>query len=187
VGVVVFVDKSEESLGLFEGVEILSLKVFHQRDFQGVLIGNSQFDTRNFRQPHLHGRMKATFSGNQLITTVASSDEQWFKDAVFFDAGHEIGQVSKVGTWLVVVAGEGRNANHSTDTLPHSLRQFIDKMPVVTHSFFGREADVFLIRIRHAGGPPRKGGSTRRLRWNVARGRKCSTDVRVPLRAEPIW
>lgn len=113
--------EAREGIGFFDRVEIFTLQVLDQREFEDVLIGRFANDHGRLGQTDLLRGTPAAFAGDQFKEISAPARDQRLDDPVFFDRSDEFFQVliAKDGPWL-----ERRGDNlRETDEL-HALAAF---------------------------------------------------------------
>ncbi len=135
------------------------------------MIVDRQLDTRDLGETDRHGCVKTAFAGDQLVLSLAEvAHQERLENPVSVDGGLEILEITEVRARLILVAGDGGDADHAADTLPHPLGELVDEVPIVAHPTIGWKTHFGFTRSRHAGEPPRTDDNTRRRRWTTAHG-----------------
>jgi hypothetical protein len=74
-----------ERHGLFDRIQVLTLKIFNQRQLQDVLVGGFADDDRGFSKPNPARSPPAAFPGDQLVFVSAAADDQRLDNSMLFD------------------------------------------------------------------------------------------------------
>src|SRR5262249_49190910 len=91
-------------LRLFEGIQILALDIFDQRERERSLIGHRANQGRNLFEARALGRAPAAFTGDDLeVSSVDRAHQDWLHDALRLDRFGELRERGFVASraWLI--------------------------------------------------------------------------------------
>ncbi len=80
-------------LGLFDGIETLTLEVLDERHLQHVLVGRLADDDGQQLEAELAGGSEAAFPGDEFQLVIHPADDQRLDDAVLADGLHELAEL----------------------------------------------------------------------------------------------
>ena len=90
LGEVKLLDQAVIGLGLLDRVEVLALDVFHERQFEQLVVADGLDHDRDLGEPGPAGGPQAALSGDELEAGVGFADDQRLQDPLLADRAGEL-------------------------------------------------------------------------------------------------